>query len=253
MAKARKSSLRSGHSPIPTASDAEGNKEQVASVEQLKLVLSGHLQPPPTIHGTGFQRDDDSSSDSLVSYDMTPSELSFNPPTTTTAGGGGNESASAGESSPEQNHHRPVSRERKSSLPGGPLSSHPTAQEEAEAAARRAAEGEGEGRDVPPVPPIPTGLAAVDDRGTARSSNKIATQDYAATTVPIRPRSTSKRSVRSRASGAGERALSSSWAAAPDEKLPVMDLNALLRGIDAHVGERHQGQGHLGSVSKPPY
>ncbi|KAK4240109.1 protein EFR3 [Achaetomium macrosporum] len=244
MAKARKTSLHSGHSPVPAASDADGNKEQIASVEQLKLVLSGHLQPPPTMHGTGFQRDDDSSSDSLVSYDMTPSELSFNPPTTTTIGGG-NESASAADASPEQTQqHRPVSRERKSSLPGGPLSSHPTVQEE-EGEEAKPAEGEGEGHEVPPVPPIPADLV--------RTSSKTATQDYAATTVPIRPRSTSKRSVKSRASGGGERALSSSWAAAPDEKLPVMDLTALLRGIDAHVGERHQGQGHLGTVTKPPY
>ncbi|AEO65211.1 uncharacterized protein THITE_56645, partial [Thermothielavioides terrestris NRRL 8126] len=79
LAKARKTSLRSGHSPAPPT-HAEG-REQVTSVEQLKLVLSGQLQPPPpppTVHGPAFQHDD-SSSDSFVSYDMTASELSFNP------------------------------------------------------------------------------------------------------------------------------------------------------------------------------
>ncbi|KAK3905731.1 hypothetical protein C8A05DRAFT_30427 [Staphylotrichum tortipilum] len=239
----RKSSLRSGHSPTPATNGAEP-KEQVASVEQLKLVLSGHLQPPPSMHGPSFQHDD-SSSDSLVSYEMTPSELSFNP-----AGAAPNPLATANSSfgpgasgDDDQPTPRPVSRgERKSSLPGGPLSSHPMP--------------DGDGGDyqtpaVPPVPPIPTGLA--DSVVIVRASSKLSSIEYtsaaASATMP-RP-STSKRSVKSRAGGAGEvRTLSSSWAAGPDEKMPGMDLNALLRGIDAHAGEG--GEGRLGG-GRPPY
>ncbi|KAK4042124.1 hypothetical protein C8A01DRAFT_14208 [Parachaetomium inaequale] len=243
----RKSSLRSGHSPTPASSGGGGDaKEQVVtSVEQLKLVLSGHLQPPPTAmhgHGPSFQHDD-SSSDSLVSYDMTPSELSFNPAPFT--GGAGNEQQQQQPATDDPTQQqRPVSRERKGSLPGGPLSSHPTEDDDDD-------DNAVEDTSVPPVPPIPTGLVPEGGvgRSVSRGSRVSPSADRAAT---LQRPSTSKRSVKSRA---GEhRALSSSWVA-PDEKLPVMDLNALLRGIDAHVGEGeyHQGKGELGSVAKPPY
>ncbi|KAH6855038.1 hypothetical protein B0I37DRAFT_45854 [Chaetomium sp. MPI-CAGE-AT-0009] len=239
-----KSSLRSGHSPTP-ASNGDA-KEPVTSVEQLKLVLSGHLQPPPTMHGPTFQHDD-SSSDSLVSYDMTPSELSFNPAT-----------LPAG----INDQQRPVSRDRKSSVSGGgPLNSHPTPDDNNDNDL-----GSTDGDDaVPPVPPIPTSLM-VGNGGGARVPSNGSAQDRAAT-LP-RP-STSKRSVKSRGGGLGlsgaigggggggrdgeHRALSSSWASVSvqDEKLPAMDLNALLKGIDAHVGE--EGQGGFGGVARPPY
>ncbi|KAK4161474.1 hypothetical protein QBC43DRAFT_97507 [Cladorrhinum sp. PSN259] len=204
----RRSSVRSGRSPVPTGSTADG-QEQVTSVEQLKLVLSGHVQPPATSHGAAFQQQhDDSSSDSLVSYgDLTPSELSFNPAT--------GEPAVGVEMNKVPTHH-----ERKSSLIGGPLSSHPT-NEEDEAAA------------VPPVPKIPSGIDG--------KVPKTSTQDFAAT-LP-RP-STSKRSLKSRQA---DRAVSSSWMTV-DEKPPVMDLQALLNGIDISGADDS-----LGSITKPPY
>ncbi|KAK4229934.1 hypothetical protein QBC38DRAFT_358160 [Podospora fimiseda] len=203
----RKSSVRSGRSPVPTCSTTDG-QEPVTSVEQLKLVLSGHLQPPATSHGAAFQQQhDDSSSDSLVSYDMTPSELSFNPATGEPIGG-------------VELNKVPTHHERKSSLLGGPLSSHPTHEEDEEAA-------------VPPVPKIPSGIEG--------KVSKTSTHDFAAT-LP-RP-STSKRSLKSRQ---GDRAVSSSWVTV-DEKPPVMDLQALLNGIDFSGGDDS-----LGSISKPPY
>ncbi|KAK3943097.1 hypothetical protein QBC46DRAFT_378172 [Diplogelasinospora grovesii] len=166
--KRRKSSVRSNISPPgSTISKSQG----VTTVEQLKLVLSGHLQPPATSMGVVFPRDDDSSSDSLVSYDMTPSELSFNP-------------AADGLYSSQ----RSTSRERNA---GGPLSSHPMTHEPLNFS------DEDEVEDlVPPVPPLPSGFEG------SRPS-KTAVQDHAAT-LP-RP-TTSKRSVKSRG---GERA--SSW------------------------------------------
>ncbi|KAL2017377.1 hypothetical protein VTK56DRAFT_2257 [Thermocarpiscus australiensis] len=230
-AKLRKSSLRSGRSPGPV-SDAD-SKEQVTSVEQLKLVLAGHLQPPPTMHGHGaggFQHDD-SSSDSLASYDLTPSELSFNPAVVA-------EQQPAADAGTLDSSQRPVSRERKaSSVYSGPLTSPPMQ-------GTTLAEGSVSSEDaVPPVPPIPSGLEG-------RVSRTVA-QDFAAT-LP-RP-STSKRSVKSRG---GERALSSSWtsssaAAAADQKLPVMDLQALLKGIDPR-GAGGGGEDHLGAIARPPY
>ncbi|VBB72900.1 Putative protein similar to Protein EFR3 of Chaetomium globosum [Podospora comata] len=212
----RKSSLRSGHSPART--NTTDGKEQVTSVEQLKLVLSGHLQPPSTSHGAGFQpQHDDSSSDSLVSYDLTPSELSFNPPV---AG----EMETVPEGAGLELDKVPTYHERKSSLPGGPLSSHPTHEEDEDQDGR-----------VPPVPKIPEGVPGV-------RVHKTSAHDFA--TLP-RP-STSKRSLKSRGGGQ-DRSLSSSWMSAED-KLPVMDLQALLKGIDSHGGDRH-----LGGITKPPY
>lgn len=247
-ARMRKSSLRSGHSP-PASNGGGDSKEQVTSVEQLKLVLSGHLQPPPTMHGGGpgsggfpqHQHNDDSSSaESLVSYDMSPSELSFNPPAagTNEAGGGADGT------------HRPLSRDRDRDRP----LSHDIAD---------GAGGSGSGDDsVPPVPPLPSGLAAspipMDHGGHGgsggRLSSKLAQQEHAAAARPL----TSKRSVKSRGGGGEQqRVLSSSWAAMggggeEEGGLPGggMDLNALLRGIDAHAGE---GEGGAGVARPPPY
>lgn len=206
-ARVRKSSVRSAGSPAPT--NATDGKEQVTSVEQLKLVLSGHLQPPSTSYGT-ISHHDDSSSDSLVSYDMTPSELSFNPATADPNAEGGLELNKV-----------PTAHERKSSLPGGPLSSHPTREEDEDGTL-----------GVPPVPPIPSGMGG--------RVPKTSAHDFA--TLP-RP-STSKRSLKSRG---GDRAISTPWMSG-EPKLPVMDLQALLKGIDSHGGDQH-----LGSITKPPY
>ncbi|KAK0655896.1 hypothetical protein B0T16DRAFT_384690 [Cercophora newfieldiana] len=139
--KLRKSSLRSGVSPHPVPAPAASTEQVVTSVEQLKLVLSGHLQPPATSHGIVLQQDDDSG-DSMVSFDMTPSELSFNPAATSSSA----PAADAREASP-----RPASRDRRSSILGGPLSSHPTRDSIESARAE-------EEVAVPPVPPIPSGL-----------------------------------------------------------------------------------------------
>lgn len=235
-----KASVRSGHRTVSPAGNGEG-KEPVASVEQLKLVLSGHLQPPPTMHsGSSFQQDD-SSSDSLVSYDMTPSELSFNPPPPP-----GNGYADGNDFRQEQ-QQRPVSRDRKIRQTGGDG-------DEDRGFGNGNLEGAGSGDDdIPPVPPLPTNLVGAERVG--RSASIKTTQQDRATTVP-RP-STSRRSIKSRGgSGTREhRTLSGSWASADDRAppMPGMDLDALLRGIDIRAGEDEAGEQGLGAVTKPPY
>ncbi|GAB1311758.1 plasma membrane localization protein [Madurella fahalii] len=258
--KLRKSSLRSGRSPAPAPSaDTSSGKEQVTSVEQLKLVLSGHLQPPPTMHGshhhhsnhhpTEFQHDD-SSSDSLVSYDMTPSELSFNPPM-----------AMAADST--NTTTSPISRERKTSLPGGPLSSPPpagTVQEAAEEYDDHDHDGDHDDEDeqtVPPVPPLPSNFTGAGAGAGGGSLSKTVSQDFAVTT-PLRPLTTTmsatKRGLKSM--GGRERTLSttSSWMAEPggERAHPAMDLQALLKGIDTSSGHG-VGEGEDVGMGRPPY
>jgi hypothetical protein len=288
--KHRKTSLRSEHSPAPQPphaynADTSITREQVTSVEQLKLVLSGQLQPPPTMHGpgghqhsrSGFQLDD-SSSDSVASYDMTPSELSFNPAmadsVSTTADGG------AAATTTRIAGRRSVSRERgerKSSLPGGPLSSHPPSASSPEALANSGGIGERDGVEnkdedddeaVPPVPPIPSSLVV----GIV-SGGKTVTQDFAPipNSAAPRPGTASKRSLKSRdstrlvGSSAGERSASADGRGGDGRNgtglrhghghghgttRPVMDLNALLRGIDTSRDTKLEDEG---GVARPPY
>lgn len=209
MTKLRKSSVRSGVSPAPASvSSREGGF--VTSVDQLKLVLSGHLQTP----NFATTVNDDDSSDSMVSYDMTASEISFNPA-----------QADTGRDRPSSAvlpRSRPISRERKASLGEslGPLNSNPpdSVIEEDE-------------EFVPPVPPLPAGLANENTWST------VSTQDN---TTPLKP---AKRNLKSRG---GDSVLSS--VLGNEDAPPVGDLQSLLKGIDSRAGEHS-----LGNVTKPPY
>ncbi|KAH8886699.1 hypothetical protein GQ53DRAFT_784706 [Thozetella sp. PMI_491] len=216
-AKLRKSSVRSNASPRPGSTSSRG--QAVTSVEQLKLVLSGHLQPPPT--GTLY---DDDSDDSLVSYDMTPSELSFNPAAVDTITVGHEQTGA--EAMPRT---VTVTLQRTPSIGGGPLSSHPTTEE--------VSDEEPETETVPPVPPLPSGF-----EGKASTIVAPPPQEQA-NTLP-RP-ATSRRSIKSR--GGADRALSSSWGAVSGDA-PTMDLESLLKGIDSGLGEKS-----LAAVTRPPY
>lgn len=288
--KRRKSSLRSGRSPAPAPSnDSSAEQQQVTSVEQLKLVLSGHLQPPPTMHGHsshgghGFhprqEHDDSSSSDSLVSYDMTPSELSFNPPVAVPVPVPAPvaEHPSPGTKLPilqqqqqpppsQQQQYRPTSRgERKPSIAGGPLSSHPTTPatspddqsqpQPPHFSSETDVSEQGQGI-VPPVPPIPSSLVGMSTPSPKTVPPHPHHQDGGAVLAMRRPSTSTKRSVRS-ASGRGADA---SWAAIDGEgkedergPVPVMDLQALLRGIDASVGEGGRELGLGVGGGRPPY
>ncbi|KDN71440.1 hypothetical protein CSUB01_03372 [Colletotrichum sublineola] len=138
MRQLRKSSVRSGVSPSPS----DSSRGVVASVDQLKMVLSG--QAPATPIGTSAGLHHDSDSDSMVSYDFTPSELSFNPGASQTDNGDG---ASLG-------RPRSSSQSRK----GGPLNSNPLYEHN-------------EDEEVPPVPPLPINIGGL--------ASSISIQDYA--------------------------------------------------------------------------
>ncbi|KAI3341220.1 hypothetical protein F4824DRAFT_451281 [Ustulina deusta] len=129
----------------------------VASVEQLKSALTGDPARPQTFHTV---QEDDSSSDSMVSYEFSPSEASFNP------------QAPEGSETNEvnQTRTRPKSRENKAlGDSGGPLTSHPMDV------------GDYDEDEVPPSPEPDTGL---------ERSLRVSLQDQAV--------KTSKRSIRSR-------------------------------------------------------
>lgn len=219
----RKTSVRSGTSPKPDGFSSPSHG--VKSVNQLKMILSGEAPAPPLTAA----RDISSSEDSMVSYDMSTSEVSFNPPRTGQTNG----------SPPASHRSRSLSRERKGSDGGslGPLNSHPSG----------TTNGEGDAEDVPPVPPLPSGLAG------ASPTSHIARHDYANTQSPVSAasmppsRTPRQRSVKSRG---GETIRSSTWSIiqSADEPVPTMDLQSLLKGIDSRAGE-----GTLGNVTKPPY
>ncbi|KAI1417382.1 hypothetical protein F5Y13DRAFT_152679 [Hypoxylon sp. FL1857] len=166
----------------------------VASVDQLKSVLSGDPVRPATFQTL---REDDDSSDSMASYDFTPSELSFNP----------NQGEGVDAHDAALARSRSKSRERKASGDsGGPLTSHPTE-----------ADGE-EGEEVPPVPPLPASIVGKSPSPEVKLA-KVSSQDHATKTP--------KRNVRSRG---GDSILSNNFSNAGAAS---MDLQAMLKGIDS--------------------
>jgi hypothetical protein len=215
VSKLRKSSVRSGLSPSVAASAKAG----VASVEQLKMILSGDASP----EGAGIVPLDDDSGDSMMSYDYTASELSFNPPVQT-------EPTTA--TSPDT-----PKRSISVSSRQGPLSSNPPH----EATPTLHHDEAEEDDDVPPVPPLPQSFST--SMRSDISAGDVAVQDHAFKGGPRR--ATSSRggesatpstrflSVRSRADDGGKGG---------------MDLQELLRGIDSRPSE-----GSLSNVTRPPY
>ncbi|KAI1077514.1 hypothetical protein F5B20DRAFT_551552 [Whalleya microplaca] len=183
----------------------------VASVDQLKSVLSGEPIRPPTFPTV---REDDDSSESMASYEYTPSEFSI-----PLQGEGGNTTEAA------LARTRSKSRERKASGDsGGPLTSHPTEDDE-------------NGERVPPVPPLPASMVGKSSPPEAglESLTRVSTQDHA-------PRSTPRRSIRSRG---GDSIISNSFANAGAASL---DLQSMLKGIDSKAG-----QNTIGNLTRPPY
>ncbi|KAI1103213.1 hypothetical protein F4804DRAFT_237142 [Jackrogersella minutella] len=182
----------------------------VASVDQLKSVLSGETVRPATFQTL---REDDDSSESMASYDFTPSELSFNPQ----ADGDSHEAALA--------RSRSKSRERKASGDsGGPLTSHPTDDENED------------GEIVPPVPPLPPALVGKSPppEVALERITKVSSQDHAYKSP--------KRNIRSRG---GDSILSNNFA---NVGAASMDLQAMLKGIDSK-----SKQNTIGNLTKPPY
>ncbi|KAI1130038.1 hypothetical protein F5Y10DRAFT_139514 [Nemania abortiva] len=207
---ARKSSVQS-----QSSAKSGSVRGIVASVEQLKSALTGEPARPQTFHTV---QEDDNSSDSMVSYEFEPSELSFNP------------QAPNGSDSNEANEARarPRSREHKGSGDsGGPLTSHPTDVDD---------EDEDED-EVPPVPPLPAsyiGKTSELDKGREQSP-RVSIQDHGA--------KTSKRSIKSRE---GESIMSSTFG--DSDVTNIVDLQTLLKGIDSK-SKQHT----IGNLTRPPY
>ncbi|POR39687.1 Protein EFR3 [Tolypocladium paradoxum] len=147
MSKLRKTSVRSALSPSVSVSGKAG----IASVEQLKMILSGNVSPQTA----GIPGLEDDSDESMVSYEYSPSEGSFGPTAQTTMTGDA------------------LSRTISGSFKGGPLTSNPP--DENEPSFRFNREGED---DVPPVPPLPN-LSSLSTKGSIPQGD-ISVQDYAA-------------------------------------------------------------------------
>ncbi|KAI9163448.1 LOW QUALITY PROTEIN: Protein EFR3 [Paramyrothecium foliicola] len=196
-AKQRHGSVRSGISP--SASVPRG-KAPVASVEQLKMVLSGNAAPQaPALGG-----DDDDSGDSMISYEYPPSEISFMPPPRT-----GTEPGTASE----------VPRRSLSSSRRGPLSSNPPHES-------RPVHEDEDGADsdeVPPVPPLPNLDSLPSKIGT--QAGDVSVQDYAA------------KPARSSSSRRGRSSLKAMSLRSREDSGRGVDLQELLKGIDSHSGE----------------
>ncbi|KAI0203231.1 hypothetical protein F4808DRAFT_35966 [Astrocystis sublimbata] len=207
---ARKTSLQSRGS-----GKSNSSRGVVTSVEQLKSVLAGDPARPQTFKPV--EEDDNSSSDSMVSYEAAPSELSFNPQMS--EGNGSNETG--------QPQTRPKSSGAKSlNAGGGPLSSHPMDATDDE-----------EGGDVPPVPPLPASFAGKSpepDTGLEQAPG-VSFQDG----VLKSPR----RSVKSRE---GESTFSSNFG--NSDAAGTFDLQSLLKGIDSK-----SQQNTIGNLTRPPY
>lgn len=159
--KLRKTSVRSGISPSASGTAKVG----VASVDQLKMVLSGNL----SAQTMGLRADDDDSGDSMVSFEYAPSEVSWNPAAAATNTDAPSRSAS-------------LSRR-------GPLASNPPNQ-------RNPIMYDDEVEEyVPPVPPLPSAISSKTYNHGVHGED-IAVQDHAQKT----PRRKSSRgaSLRSR-------------------------------------------------------
>jgi hypothetical protein len=149
--KLRKSSIQSGASQEPSMSSKNG----IASVDQLKMMLSGNASPRAVgIPGAGGGGDDDDSAESMLSYDYSLSEASFNPP-------------SQQEQSTADVLRRTISASSKGTAPP------------ASAGAERGIPEEYYGDDdVPPVPPLPnlssfSGRNGLLGQGTLKSKRSV--------------------------------------------------------------------------------
>ncbi|RSL70475.1 Protein EFR3 [Fusarium floridanum] len=194
--KNRKGSMRSAVSPALSVSNRGGT---VASVEQLKLVLSGN--PPPKTAGLAG---DDDSGDSMVSYDYSPSEISFNPATQTDEA-----------ISPTK---RPATA---SARRGGPLGAHPPLGGPPNLHDEKSEDDE----SVPPVPPLPN-VSLLGGKRSPIQSIEASFQDSG---------KSGRRSLYSRG-GDGTRPKS-----VRSQNTKTMDLQDLLRGIDSRPSEGSLG------------
>ncbi|KUJ23476.1 uncharacterized protein LY89DRAFT_606318 [Mollisia scopiformis] len=207
-----------GQSLGPASDSSRGS---VTRVDALKRVLSGQQSSAP---GTRMGVHSDASSESMVSYDFTASEVSYNPPMPNVPLV---ERSASMRGSNERSRSKSRDRVASAGEHSRPLSSHPVLL--ADSSVPR--ESDEDLDAVPPVPPLPSSLTG---EGTANT-------DLGAGDTLRKGRSV-KRSEKGRPNLIYQG--SSSWG---NDGTPVMDLESLLKGIDA------SGADQRGNVAKPPY
>ncbi|KAG5940028.1 hypothetical protein E4U53_007689 [Claviceps sorghi] len=213
--KPRKSSVGGRVSTPESTSSRAG----VASVEQLKMMLSGTASPQPAGR-TGA--DDDGSDESLLSCDYSISDMGLSnaaasqtdgPPTTT---GELLARSVSGSAAPQ--------RGTQSSNPGAVAGSGVR-----DDGGLTQSQREESDEEVPPVPPLPN---------LTSFPSKMSMQ-------PLELPPNGKRSLSSRG---GDSLRSQSMRFGEESSSKSMNLQDLLRAIDSRSGE-----GNLGNISKPPY
>lgn len=211
----RKASMQSAISVSPGSASSRGF---VTTVEQLKLVLASGQIPsvslPPAAAG------DDTGSESMASYDGTPSELSFNPGKMDRGNVDTGALARSGTISTRKTSFGEGS--------GQPVFNHSYKQ-------GFLAQGEDES-NIPPVLAVPANLFPGRPT-TAPSSPRIGH-------TPVSSLKQYKRSIKSRG-GDSITSRKTHFDAPPPS---AMDLQMLLLGIDSHAGEST-----LSNISRPPY
>ncbi|PKS09202.1 hypothetical protein jhhlp_003816 [Lomentospora prolificans] len=241
----KKGSVRSGVSRSPSAS----SRGYIASVDQLKQVLTGQIHYP--MPGTAGAMDGDSDSiDSMVSYDYSPSELSVSPDVQPTPAG------------PPAPYTGGLQRTPSKGRSTGPLTSNPTHETGSVMETLQEGKSSPEMEDVPPVPPLPK----IVTLGTSKSGDLVTTQlarPQEGARSPVRKLSsrggdrprTSRSTDRRVSSRGGERNISSRAgesmrvaSMAESTSRSGVDLDELLRGIDSRHGEEG-----LGNLTRPPY
>ncbi|KAM3075885.1 plasma membrane localization protein [Clarireedia jacksonii] len=206
--------LRKGNGQSPAAT-SESSRGSVTRVDQLKRILSGQPGTLPSTRAGATHSD--GSSESMVSYDFSASEISVNTFNQQNASG-----IERSASMPESERSRSKSRDRIPSYLERPLASYAIASDAAQ-----------DDTNVPPVPPLPSSLAgeniAVQDQAQVQSSPEA-----------YRTGRSAKRSTKSRAGGYSNMP----WG---EENDKVVDLQDLLNGIEI------SGEHERGNVAKPPY
>ncbi|TWU74603.1 plasma membrane localization protein [Metarhizium rileyi] len=197
VSKLRRSSVTTGL--LPT--DSTATKAGVVSVEQLKMILAGNTSP----HAAGIPGMDDDSDESMISYEYSVSENSFNP--------------SASQADAPSTTGEALARTLSGStfLRGGPLPPISSPHDGGPLVPQILGEDDDE---VPPVPPLPN-LSSLSSRLGMQSIESPA----------------SKRTLASR----GGESLRSHSMRAREESNRGMDLQELLRGIDSRSGEGSLG------------
>lgn len=209
----------SGHSPSP---GSESSRNSITRVDKLKRALSGRHAGLPGPRGAAHS---DASSESMVSYEFTASDVSFSP-------GQQNVPLMERSASLREPRERSRSKSRGRSAASGdhsrPLTSHPVLY-----SADPNVPYDDEDLDaVPPVPPLPPSLAG----------ESTVVQDHTTTRDTLRKGRSAKRNTRSRD---GPSYSNSSWREEGGGG-SVVDLESLLKGIDT-------GGEQKGNVATPPY